>query len=411
MRNSCETTVTLTLWQRTGALLLAFALAVTLFGAPAPAPAAVDATDEIGGQPYAQLKLPERSMPDVTMRSGLLVTDSGQVLWSRNPDARQPLASITKVMTAILAIQTIPADKKITVPPFQLAAGASTADLKPGEVLTRRQLLEGLLLPSGYDAALTIAITSSGSVDAFVKKMNEKASELGMSNTHFVDPDGLNDVGPYSTANDIATMTRYAMTLPEFRQVISEREVKFVTNVATHDYMTTNDLLLMYNGANGVKTGFTDAAGYCLAGAAKRNGIQLYAIVLGTNNLATRFTEAAALLDFGFVHYRTQTLALKGTILARATVSDYLDKQVPVALSHETTANVSDLEGVVTRKVIVWEGKAPIKKGQKLGMAQFIQNNRLIATTPLVATEQVNKPFFLARIWYAIVKEWRKIRR
>jgi len=350
-------------------------------------------------------------MPNVTMKSGLLITSDGQVLWSRNPDARRPFASITKVMTAILSIQGLDPDKKITVPPFQLAAGASTADLKPGEVLTRHQLLEALLLPSGYDASLALAITTSGSVANFVKKMNTKAAQLGMTNTHFVDPDGLNDVGPYSTANDIATMTRYAMTLPEFRQVISEREVRFVTNVATHDYKTTNDLLLMYNGANGVKTGFTDGAGYSLAGAAQRQGIQLYAIVLGTNNLATRFTEAATLLDFGFIHYRAQTLALKGTILGRATVTDYLDKQVPVALSRETTANVNDLEGVVTRKAIIWEGKAPIKKGQQLGVAQFLQNNRLVASTPLVATQQVDKPFFLARFWYAIVKEWRKIRK
>ncbi|MCL2881358.1 MAG: D-alanyl-D-alanine carboxypeptidase [Coriobacteriia bacterium] len=397
--------------QRAGALLLAFVLAVALFGTPQAAVSAVNPGDSIDGQAYAKLKLPARSMPDVTMKSGLLVTQSGQVLWSRDPGARRQIASITKIMTAILAIQTIDPDKNITVPQFTLGPGDSSAGLKPGEVMSRHELLQALLIPSGNDAAITLAVACKGNVDSFVTAMNAKAAELGMSNTHFVDPDGVLDTGPYSTATDIATMTRYAMTLPEFCTVVDTREVKIVTNIATHDYKTTNDLLLMYNGANGVKTGFTDAAGYSVATGAARKGIQLYAIVLGTNNLATRFTEAASLLDFGFTHYRTQTLALEGTILGRATVTDYLDRQVPVALSHETTANVNDLEGIVTRKIVIWDGKAPIKKGQQLGMAQFIQNNRLVATTPLVATEQVKKPFFLARIWYAVVKGWRAISR
>ena len=404
---------TLPLWRRAGALTVALILALTgvFLQAPASAPAVVRATDTIGSQPYTTLKLPQRSMPDVTMKSGLLVTGAGQVLWSRDPDARRQIASITKVMTAIIAIQKLDPDKKITVPPFTLEPGDSTAGLKPGEVMTRHELLQALLIPSGNDAAITLAVSACGTVPAFVDSMNAKAKELGMVNTHFVDPDGVVDQGPYSTANDVATMTRYAMTLPEFREVVGTREVKIVTNIATHQYKTTNDLLLMYNGANGVKTGFTDAAGYSVATGAARQGVQLYAIVLGTNNLATRFIEAADLLDFGFTHYRMQTLALNGTILGRATVTDYLDRQVPVALSQETTACVNDLEGVITRKIVIWDGKAPIKKGQKLGMVQFLQNNRLITTTPLVATEQVNKPFILTRFWYAIVKGWRKISR
>jgi len=409
--SACTASEPLSLIQRTGAFLLALVLALSLMGAPSVAVAAVRPTDSINGQPYTELKLPARSMPDVTMKSGMLVTQSGQILWSRDPDARRQIASITKIMTAILSIQMIDPDKKITIPQFTLEPGDSTAGLRPGEVMTRHEILEALLIPSGNDAAIALAVSCKGSVPSFVEAMNKKAGELGMKNTHFVDPDGVMDTGPYSTATDIATMARYAMTLPEFREVVGTKEVKVVTNIATHDYKTTNDLLLMYNGANGVKTGFTDAAGYSVATGASRKGIQLYAIVLGTNNLAVRFTEAAALLDFGFTHYRTQTLALQGTILGRATVTDYLDRQVPVALSRETTADVNDLEGIVTRKVVIWDGKAPIKKGQQLGMVQFIQNNRLVVTTPLVATEQVNKPFFLARIWYAIVKGWRAISR
>jgi len=388
--------------------LLSLMLAMLLI-MPVSAFAAVLPGDQVGQQPYTVLKLPERSMPNVSMKSGLLITDDGQVLWSREPDARRPIASITKIMTAILAIQSIAPDKKVTVPSFRLEPGDSTAGLKKGEVMTRRQLLEALLLPSGNDAAKALATLCSGSEDAFVRKMNEKAAALGMSDTHFVDPDGVTDVGPYSTANDIATMTRYAMTLPEFREVVAMRETRIVTNLATHNYKTTNDLLLMYNGTNGVKTGFTDGAGYSVVGGATRQGTQLYAVVLGTTTIASRFTEAAALLDFGFTHYRPQVLALKGTILGRASISDYLDKQVPVALSRETTTNINDLEGAVTRKVVIWEGKAPIKKGQQLGMVQFLQNGRIIATTPLVSTEQVNKPFFLVRVWYGIVKGWRKL--
>ncbi|MCL2324080.1 MAG: D-alanyl-D-alanine carboxypeptidase [Actinomycetia bacterium] len=371
--------------------------------------ASVQPGDMIGRVPYTELKLSARSMPDVTMQAGILVSDSGQVLWSRNADERRQIASITKIMTAILSIQMIAPDKSLTVPSVTLEAQDSTAGLKAGEVLTRHQLLQAMLIPSGNDAAKALAVLCSGSEAAFVQKMNEKARELGMTNTRFVDPDGVADEGPSSSAADVATMARYAMTLPEFREVSAEREVKFVTNLATHEYKTTNDLLLMYTGASGVKTGFTDAAGYCLVGSASRQNVQLFAVVLGTEKMTTRFYEAADLLDFGFTHYRPQKLAMKGTILGRSTISDYLDRQIPVALSHDATANVNDLEGAVTRKVIIWEQRSPVRKGQQLGMVRFIQNGRQIASTPLVSTQSLDRPFILMRLWYAIVKGWRKL--
>jgi len=392
------------------ALLLALVLAGSCLLAPVSAHAAVLPTDTIGDRLYTDGNVPERSMPDVTMKSGLLMTDDGQILWSRNPNERRPMASITKIMTAIVSMETLSPDKEVTVPELSTEVGESSADLRTGEVMTRHQMLQALLVRSGNDAATALAIDCSGSVSAFVAKMNEQAAKLGMKNTHFMNPHGLDETNHYTTAVDIATMARYAMTFPEFREIVSSREAKFVTPTATHDYQTTNDLLLMYNGANGIKTGYTTPAGYCVVGGAKRSGVQLYAVVLGTGGTATRFLEAATLLDFGFVHYRPQSLALKGTILGRATVSDYLDRKVPVALSEDTSTCVYDLDGAVSRKVIIWTGKSPIKKGQKLGTVQFMQGKRIVATTPLVATTDVESPFILMRLWYGIVKGWRKLR-
>ena len=232
-------------------------------------------------------------------------------LWSRALNTKRPMASITKVMTALVVIQAGRLNDPVRVPsfviPYVQQHGASSAGLRPGDVLTVRQLLEGLLLPSGCDAALVLASHYGPGWRAFVGKMNRKARELGLRNTHFANFDGLpwpGERSTYSTPRDLITLGLAAMRLPAFRAIVRQRSFNVARTAQHHAYrwQNTNQLLGSYPGAFGIKTGHTQGAGYCLLFEAQRNGRTLIGIVLdssGTNSVAA-FADAARMLNWAF---------------------------------------------------------------------------------------------------------------
>lgn len=365
--------------------------------------------DRVDGRSASELGSARAALPDVTMMSGALVTSDGRVLWSRRADDRRAMASITKIMTAIIAIEDGPTDDIVTVPVASAYVGESTSFLRPGQRLKMHDLLEALLVKSGNDAAIAVARHVGGSEDAFVAKMNRKAAELGLTRTRFKNSHGLDEHGHYSSANDLAVLSRYAMTKPEFRSIVGEKNARIGSGRRSERVQSTNLLLGNYRGANGIKTGYTSDAGYCVVNSASRDGIELYAVVLGTSGELTRFRDARDLLDFGFAHYRPQSLSTSGTILGEARVTDYLDVTVPAAVSAETTVSVFDLAGPIRRSVKVAAVPAPVKSGQVVGVATFTQAGKTIATVPLVATHSVDRPNVVLRIWIAIVRGWRAL--
>jgi len=263
---------------------------------------------------------------------------------------------------------------------------------------------------SGNDAAQTAALVVSGDVGSFVDLMNQRAQELGMSNTQFKNPSGFDAPGQFSTVRDLATLSRYAMTLPEFRAVAGTIEAQAQTNMALHLWQNTNILLQSYSGATGVKTGRTRNAGFCVIMSAQRGERELYAIVLGTKADLTRFFEARALLDFGFTHFRSQQLAMEGTVVGRAPLTNFLDRSVQVAVSEDTSMTVFALAGPVEQSVEIYEdARSPVRRGDVLGRLTFTQRGRLIAQVPLVATQDVANPFFVVQWYYNAVKMWRRI--
>jgi serine-type D-Ala-D-Ala carboxypeptidase (penicillin-binding protein 5/6) len=330
-------------------------------------------------------------------------------LWARDPDTRRPMASITKVMTAIVALEHSSSSDVVTVPREAITVGQSSAGLIAGEKLTMFELLEALLVKSGNDAAVTIAVHVGGSQDEFVAMMNRKAADLGLTDTHFANPHGLDAPEHYTTADNLAVLARYAMTKPIFADIVRRSKVTIGKGKRRRTLLSTDLLLGVYKGAIGVKTGNTDGAGYSVVSAAQRQGVTLYAVVLGTKTDRQRFVDAKALLDWGFAHYRPMQLADRGTVVAEAPVSSYLDRSVQVVVSQDTTVPILDLEGAIKRTVSVSAIPAPVTKGQQLGVATFRQGSRVVATVPLVATQDVGRPNPFEAVWVATVRVWQRI--
>ena len=243
--------------------------------------------------------------------SDLVNARTGARLWSRDLNAERPIASITKVMTALVVIDAGTLTRKIRVTraaeEYGRAYGPSEAGLHPGDILTTRQLLEAMLLPSASDAAYLLARTYGPGWPAFVRKMNATARRLGMTRTHFANFDGLpwpTEYSTYSTPRDLIRLGTAAMKLPAFRQIVAQRSHLIRAAASHHRYFWRNtDLLLgSYRGAIGIKTGFTNGAGYCLLFEARRGRTDLMGVVLGSTGTepGIRFTAAARLLNWGF---------------------------------------------------------------------------------------------------------------
>ena len=386
---------------------LASALVACALVAAAVAPGAW-ASDRVDGRTPAQLKVSKEALPDVSMKAGALITEDGRVLWSRRADDRRAMASLTKMMAAVVALENSRPDEVVKIPTYVAKVGESTSELRPGTKIKMSELLEALLIKSGNDAAIAVAANVAGSEEQFVKLMNAKAEELGLDDTHFENAHGLDEKGHRSSARDLGVLARYAMTKPEFRRIVRKPKATVTYRGGKIKVHNTNLLLGSYKGANGVKTGWTSDAGYCVAASADRGGTELYAIVLGTSGEKARFADARELLDWGYAHYRPQHLVSAGTVLGVAPVTDYLDTGVRGEVSKETTVPVLDLAGTIKRSVTMAPVAAPVKKGQRIGVATFTQGGRVVATVPLVATEAVEAPGLFERAWIAIVRLWRR---
>lgn len=385
------------------------AVVVASLLAPGIALGAPNLSDTVDGTRASQRGVGATALPDVTMKAGALVDGDGRVLWSRNADQRRAMASITKIMTAVVVLENAQLDERVTIPKVSTQVGESTSYLRTGEQLSLREVLEALLVKSGNDAAVALALHVSGDQAAFVGLMNEKAQSLGLAHTHFSNPHGLDQAGHYTTAGDLAVLARYAMSKPEFRRIVGMKSVTIGSGTSKETLPSTNILLGNYVGVDGIKTGFTDDAGYAVIESARREGVWLVAVVLGTKSDLQRFRDARELLDWGYAHYRPQSLATSGTVVAQAPVSDFLDVQVGAEISKDVTAAVLDINGPIRRTVTIAPVRAPVRAGQNIGAATFTQGGKIIASIPLVATHDVKRPNPFERVWIALVRGWRAV--
>ena len=240
---------------------------------------------------------------------------TGTLLWSRGVDTERPMGSITKVMTALVVIRAGDLNRKIRVPKAVIGYvrkyGADSAGLRPGNILTARQLIEAMLLPSGCDAAYTLATAYGPGMPAFLARMNSTARQLGMTRTHFASPDGLpypTEYSTYSTPADLLTLGLAAMKSPVFRSIVAQRSYHLARGAGhrAYSWQNTNDLIGSYPGADGIKTGYTNAARHCLLFEAERGRRTLIGVVLGSpaTGPASGAQAAARILNWGFAQQR-----------------------------------------------------------------------------------------------------------
>lgn len=379
--------------------LLVFALAV-------PATADAYTIERVGGISTSEDAALAEAAPQVDIPAGMLRTTDGRTLWERDPEAERAMASITKVMTALVVLENADPDEVVTISTNAAAVKESGVDLVAGQSYTVQQLLEAMLVPSANDAAYALAEHVAGSEDAFVQMMNAKAVDLGLDETAFTNPHGLDEPGHHTSAEDIATLTSVAMADARFVAIVATPAITINGKL----WESSNKLLGSYDGANGVKTGWTDDAGYSLVASAQRAQIGLVAVVLGASSENERFVEARRLLDWGFQHYAVTEVATAETTAGLVPVTDYLDTTVAAVVAESAAVPVFDLDGTVTTSVdLVSEVNAPIEAGQRLGTLSVVQGGRLLAQVPLVAAQPVAEPegWDAVEIWFTRV--WRTV--
>ncbi|PKQ38783.1 MAG: hypothetical protein CVT59_01500 [Actinobacteria bacterium HGW-Actinobacteria-1] len=376
-----------------------------------PALAEVRGTDLVGERQVSSSPDLEAAAPDMTTPSAVLETADGQLLWARDARAERAMASTTKIMTAIVVLEAVSdLSEMVTVPAEAASVGEADVGLRTGQKLTVRQLLEAMLVHSGNDAATTLAVHVGGSIPGFVDLMNEKALSLDLEHTQFTNPHGLDASGHHTSAADLATMAQYAMQKPAFREMVGEKTVSVPAGNVTKRFDASNLLLGTYEGATGVKTGWTNDAGYCLVASAKRGGIELFAVILGTKTENARFVQAKRLLDWGFAHYGVREVTSAETTAALVTVTDYLDVTVPAVIAETTSTPVFDILGDVTSRTSITEQiKAPVAKGQRLGTLSVEQGGRLIAQVPIISAADVAAPGGWERFKIGVTRLWRKV--
>ncbi len=337
--------------------------------------------------------------PAVSAPAYLVAGPSGDVLAQRAAGERRAPASITKLMTAVVTLEHARPGETVTVPAIASGVGESSIRLRAGELLSVRELLAAALIQSANDAAYALAAhVGRGNVARFVRMMNAKARKLGLADSRFVRPDGLDAPGHYMSAKDVLVLARAALKRPLVRQLVRKRSARIAGGRVLS---TWNDLLGSFRGLLGVKTGHTARAGWCEVAFARRDGVGVWAVVLGSRDRARRNRDLARLLNWGFAQYvRVQAIA-GGRTYATASVP-FSDDPLPLvarARSHVTVRKDAPLVEEVIAPVVV---RAPVRRGERVGLVLVREGRRTVARSPLVAAREVRAPSFAARAgWYA----------
>ena len=329
--------------------------------------------------------------PQLVARSwGVIDARSGDVLVSHAGNRELPIASTTKLMTAYVAMKEMPLDRIVRAQPYRAEYGESLMGLRAGERISVRDLIYGLILRSGNDAAHTLAIAAAGSEQRFVAEMNRYAAALGLSHTHYANPVGLDEKGNYSSAFDLMTLTRRLLAEPAFAKIADSRTARLRSVHPPRRIATINELLLMAPWVTGVKTGHTFGALYVLVGSGSRDGVSLVSAVVGTWTDEERFDDSLALLEYGFSQYRRRLPIKRGQDLAEPEIR-YSGGHLPLQAERSLQAGVRRGQQVEVRVDAPGEVEGPVDRGARLGTATVLVEGRPVGTVPLRASRAIPK--------------------
>jgi D-alanyl-D-alanine carboxypeptidase (penicillin-binding protein 5/6) len=388
-------------------------LSLPLFAAPvialsllAPAVAQNEGLDE-GDEPLGSLPESTAQAPVVKAKSAILVdARTGTVLFEKDAHTRRPPASTTKIMTATVLLEHMGLDRPIVASTRAAHTQYANLHLRPGEQISLRDMLYAILLRSANDGCVAAAEAVAESVPQFVEMMNYKAREIGCTDTHFITPNGLYDPNHYTTAADLARMALYATQYPLFNEIVATREKVITRSIARTDSLMRNHnrLLSRYPGCDGIKTGYVRQSGRCLVASASRmiegHPWRLIAVVLNSPNI---YQDSAALLNYGFAHFRLVTVASKGEPVGSANVKEGKIAAVTAVAAEDAVAIVPGQVGHrVARNVALATPTAPVRSGQSLGNLSVTVDGQPVAavamvkglpvtTVPLVAARPVGR--------------------
>lgn len=364
--------------RRLGAGLLALSLALALLVAPAAVAA-----------PQGPAGLEAKAWIVVDARDGA-------VLASKGAERRSAIASTTKLMTAYVAMKELGPGKIVRAAPYEPIYGESLLGLQEGEEVSVHDLLYGLLLVSGNDAAHTLAVAAAGSEARFVGQMNRYAAALGLADTHYANSIGLDQRGNYSTAADLATLTRRLRQHPAFTKIVDTRSARLRTLSPPRRIENSNDLLAMAPWVTGVKTGHTFDAGYVLVASGERDGVSLVSVTIGSPTEEARFLENLELLEYGFSQYRRRLPIRRGQSLAEPEIR-WSGGQLPLRAERSLQVGVRRGEKLDLRVGAPQEVEGPVKRGARLGSAAVFVEGRKVGTVPLRASRAIPEASFFDR--------------
>lgn len=342
----------------------------------------------------------------------LMEAESGRVLWEKNAEAPLPNASTTKIMTCLIALESGMLDDTVTVSPNAASKPETRMGLSAGEKIKLRDLLYPMMLESANDAAVAVAEHIAGSEEEFCDMMDERALEIGATDTDFETANGLDRDGHHSTAMDMALITAYALENEDFREIISAPSATVKSDRRTYTVANKDRLLKEYDGAIGVKTGFTGLAGQCFVGAAKRDGMTLISVVLGSgwgsSGKERKWIDTKNLLNYGFENFELYTLAEAGDFVSEVSVKGAYEDNVETEISKKVVIplTVEERMGIKTKINVPMEINAPIEKGQTVGELSFLSaDGEILAKTDIIAAgEAAEKDFKSTAL--LLIKHW-----
>lgn len=342
---------------------------------------------------------------NISSKSAILMdVGSGQILYEKNAHEKLPPASVTKVMTMLLIAESLDSgkiklDDKVQISENAASMGGSQIFLEPGETQDVNTLLKGIAVASANDGCVAMAEYIGGSVEGFVGMMNKKAQELGMKDTNFVNTNGLPVENHYTSAHDIALMSRELLKHDCIHKYLTTWMDKVVVGKkqSTIGLANTNKLIKHYQGATGVKTGFTQQAKYCLSAAAKRGETHLVAATLGAETSPQRFKDATDLLNYGFANYESIKLCAKNDNIATLTLDKAEDNKINLVAKEDLTSLIKKGSSKdFVKKIKVYDNpKLPIKKGTTLGKLEIYKDKKLVGQVDLINTKDINKASYL----------------